>query len=164
MWFQPIQWVGGSLLVAMVEERYYGAAGWCYFHASWLFSLWSTQGPPQWILSHFRQAAPLIDLCCCLQGLEQTSKATVWFHLPVRRIPTSGASLPDERTRPHLLPQPSLMIFQRRIQGLVALCAIVREPPTRALHPHLPCLSLYADISLMCRWRVVWFRQHKART
>lgn len=63
---------------------------------------------------------------CCLQGLEQTSKATVWFCIPVRAL--QPLELPPWwKAQPHSLPQASLMIFQRHTQGLVTQCIIVGE-------------------------------------
>lgn len=63
---------------------------------------------------------------CCLQGLERTSKATVWFCILVRALQPLEIP-PWWKAQPRSFPQPSLMIFQRHTQGLVAQCIIVGE-------------------------------------
>lgn len=113
----------------------------------------------------------------CLQGLERTSKATVWFCIPVRALqPLEPPPLPPRKAQPLSFPQPSLMIFQRHTKGLVAQwCTIVGEssdtheafsaPFGMSRHP-LPLhifLPLHdAHVPPVGKGRVVWIRRQRA--
>lgn len=113
--------------------------------------------------------------CCCLQGLERTSKASVWFCIPVRAL--QPLELPPWwKAQPRSFPQPSLMIFQRHTQGLVAQCTIAGE--SSETHEAssvlfgtngqpLP-LSIFvplhdAHVPPVGKGRVVWIRRQRAR-
>lgn len=145
--------------------------GWWCFHVSVLFFLQSRQGLPRWILSHFRQAPPLTDHTAAFKGLSEHQRQLCDFaflseHYNLWSFP------PWWKAQLHSLPQPSLMIFQRHTQGLVAQCIIVGESsethdassvPFGTSSHTLPLLSLHdAHVPPVGKGRLVWIRRQRA--
>lgn len=97
----------------MVQERYRGAAG---GFGMCLCCSPHNQGSPTMNTITFLPGSTSHRSYCCLQGLERTSKGTVWFCIRVRAFTTSRAPIPPthrwkKKALPHLFPQPTSMIL-----------------------------------------------------